>query len=1547
MRIYVQENNNLLKFNLPSKVDGSLLFSFKSSITGLENSINIDSRDNNWVLKSNGNVNIIDSNNNIISEILLSDYMCIPVSVSGIQNYAYIFCLPSIEEHQFCYGFNGLTSILIGKSENNNIIYPQNMMLDQQVLIKFENNNWFISPVANNSDIFIYVNNHRIFAATPIFAGDIIFTNGLRIIWMTKTLIIPMNNNFFRVKNLQILNNLNIMSNKNYTPVSEADNNISLFTENDYLSHTPRIRSVLELEKVSVDPPPQKQDADNDIPVLLSLGSSFTILGMMFINAFNLWDGLSSGEKDVIDFLPQIVMIITMIIGSLLMPILTSRWQKSFAKKREKKRQEKYSEYLQEKEKEIDAKKKKQEQIIIDNNVDLSTCIQILKNRTRFLWNRTIKDDDFLEVRLGIGDRPSLIEVSAPKEKFSLDDDNLLNAVIALGKKYDKLNNVPITVGLKDRIVTSLIMLSKGTNDFINGIMLQLLTFHSPLDLKIVVFTDFSNSYRWNYLKYTSHNWSDDHVTRFYAVTQDDAKSLCQFLDTEYLDRKERKAAKEKESQALNKEKVEEYELYETYYLVVTDNYKGIRNFKFFQDMLESQYNYGFSLLIVDKDMKNIPNECNKFLVIDDNESGMFSDKVNESGTIKFRAEFATNLDMSKIGRLVSNIPVQGKDVESQLPTSLSFLQMYNVGKIEQLNIRNRWKMSDPMSTLSAPIGVHTSGDLFNLDLHERYDGPHGLIAGSTGSGKSEFIITYILSMALNYDPREVQFVLIDYKGGGLAGAFENRDANISIPHLAGTITNLDTAEMNRTLVSIESELKRRQIQFNKVKDETGESTMDIYKYQRLYREGLIDEPVSHLFIISDEFAELKAQQPDFMAQLVSTARIGRSLGVHLILATQKPSGVVNDQIWSNSKFKVCLKVATRSDSMEMLKRPEAASLKEAGRFYLQVGYDEYFDIGQSAWAGEKYVPLERIIKRVDDSIVFVDNIGNVIKRSIEMQKQETVKEDNGDQLTNIVKYLDKISKDDGVIPKKLWLPALEKKIYLNDLIKKYNYSIEKSDQGLHVFAVVGEYDAPAKQEQGLLKINMIEQGNILIYGSSGSGKENFVTTLIYYLTSILSVDDINFYLGDFGSETLKILSKIPHVGDVFVTDEKEKIMNFLQMIDKELERRKKDYSDYGGNYLEYLKLSGKKDSFIVVVLNNYENYLENYPRMVDAFNSFIRDGLKYGISFILTTTQQSSIRLRLAQNFMNKICMKMPNDSDYRDLLGAPRGMVPVENFGRGIISIDGDEIYEFQTADVCEREKRTQFFREYSDYLKQKYKNKEAKKIPVLPDIVYVEDVLFELKDLTCVPIGIEKNSLEVYVYDFLEFKINLIAAKSIKNHIYFIYALLRQMLKINNVKIHVIDALSIYRGNYEGIDLYSNNLEKAFLMAYQNVVNDSKLSEKHIYFILGISEFKKKMVKYTKEFESLFIQVSKCENNSFLFFDDSDSYKEIQLESWYRDNINNTFGIWLGEDIGVQVALGVMSLSVEDRQNVFPCIGYPVYQGNHMVIKYVVDGVDKKDE
>ena len=149
------------------------------------------------------------------------------------------------------------------------------------------------------------------------------------------------------------------------------------------------------------------------------------------------------------------------------------------------------------------------------------------------------------------------------------------------------------------------------------------------------------------------------------------------------------------------------------------------------------------------------------------------------------------------------------------------------VGKIEQLNPLNRWQKNNPITSLAAPVGVDTNRELLKLDLHEKFHGPHGLVAGMTGSGKSEFIITYILSMAINYNLDEVSFVLIDYKGGGLAGAFENKETGIRLPHLAGTITNLDVNDMKRSLESIESELKRRQSILNDARQKVKESTIE------------------------------------------------------------------------------------------------------------------------------------------------------------------------------------------------------------------------------------------------------------------------------------------------------------------------------------------------------------------------------------------------------------------------------------------------------------------------------------------------------------------------------------------------------------------------------------------------------------------------------------------------------------------------------------------------------------------------------------------------
>lgn len=1542
MRLYIQEQKKLIKFNLPSKIDGSLLFSYRGENDTIDNTVNIDSANNQWILKSNGSMNIV-GKDMFIPQVVLSDYCCIPIQILSRNEIVYLFCLPSVEESLLTYNSNASTTITIGSDANNNIIYNQSMMFPQHCLIQKKENLWEISPQTNATNCFIYVNSVRVLTPTKLHAGDVIFINGLRVIWMQDFFEVTINQNMFRTAGLSIFGNKGTINNKEYTEVNETESNIDLYREDEYFSHTPRIRSILETEDISIEAPPSKESKENDMPFLLSIGSSFSMLGMSMMNAYSVVTNIQQGEK-IETQIPAIVTLVTMIFGSMFIPMLTKRWQKKLGIRREKLRQTKYSEYLKNKEEEIQAILKKQASIITENNVSLKECLENLKSKNRNIWNRKIIDDDFLNVRLGFGDRPAFLKIDAPKEKFTLDDDNLYQMVCKVREKYDTLENIPITINLTEEIVTALILYSHFDRSYINALMLQLTTYHSPLDLKIVILTSKSNEEMWNFAKYIPHCWNDERTVRYFSSSQDELKTNLTNLEEEYELRIEKRKEKQAEEKEIKKNQSENYALYEPYYLIITDNFRSMQGHKFIDSLLENEINYGFSILTIENNMKHLPKECQKFININDNESGIFSGKLTESNVIKFKAEYDESINMREVATMLNNIPVQGKDAEHQLPPALSFLEMYNVGKIEQLNIRNRWASSEPMQSLKTPVGVHKNGENFYLDLHEKFDGPHGLIAGSTGSGKSEFIITYILSMAINYDPKEVQFVLIDYKGGGLAGAFENREQGISIPHLAGTITNLDTAEMNRTLVSINSELKRRQKKFNEVREKLGESTMDIYKYQRLFREGVIEEPISHLFIISDEFAELKSQQPEFMNELISTARIGRSLGVHLILATQKPSGVVNDQIWSNSKFKVCLKVQSKADSMEMLKRPEAASIKETGRFYLQVGYDEYFDIGQSAWSGAKYQPAERIIKKIDDSICFVNNCGGTIKRVNDTLKQDKKVQDFGDQLTNIVRYLNQISQADGFKIQKLWLPALSKVMNLSDVMQKYSYNdVENS-----LTAVVGEYDAPKNQNQGILTVDMLNTGNILIYGNPGAGKDNLISTIIYSLSTHCSPKKVNIYVGDFGAETLKMFQHFPQVGDVFVTEEKNKLDSLLKMLSKEVERRKKEYSDYGGNYVEYCKLSGKEEPVIIVALNNYENFVETYSRNQDDFVQYFRDGYKYGINFIVSTSVSSVIRSRVSQNFQIKICLNMPDSNSYRDLLGSPKGLIPTDNYGRGIIAIENNEPVEFQTANISSREDRTKFLKDMAQQLSIKYNNLKAKGIPVLPETVYVENVIYELKGIDCVPIGIEKNSLEVYVYNFMENKINIIAAKSMKNHIYFVYALIKQMITLKNIKIHIIDLMGIYREKYEGVINHKDDVEKGFIEAYNNVQHDQEQKETNVYFFLGISEIREKLKdKYEQYFETLFSVVNKCKNNTFIFLDNAEGYKKLQVENWYKNNITNTYGIWLGEDVGVQVALGIMSLSIEDKRNTFPCIGYPVYKGNHMIIKYVVDGVERKDE
>lgn len=1537
MKLLIIADNKITQFALPEKIEESTLFTFVSA-NEVESQLTIEAENNHWFLKSNGSVDLVENNMTVLQKPL-EEYSLYTLFITSERKYIKLVAMPSIEQETYLLNTTIIQNISIGSDSANNIIFKNQTVPSQLAIIQYTNGGWNVKSIDSKNPI--YVNDEAIITS-QLRMGDVIFYNGLKIIWMQNFLKINNPGKQIGVNGMQAYQLSSNYDNTKFDAVSPENMNITQYQEEDYFQPLPRLTNGLQEDTITIDPPPENQQ-HKELPLYLTIGTSLTMSMMsivMLVNAF-------TNKTSTISLVTSCLMSVTMLASSLVFPRLTANYNKKQAIKREELRQTKYTQYLNEKFTEIQNIIKKQEQTLNDNYPSILECNKIIlsKNKSHVnFWSRDVKDEDFITVRLGMGNAPAKIQVKAPEKHFRLEDDNLLENVYKGVERYKELTNVPVLLDLKKYTMIGLFSDNTYRNQYIDGLLLQLIATQSPANMKIVVLTNKNHEKRWNFIKFLPHTWSNDKSTCFFATSTEEINEISNFLDGEFKIRKKSIGKKtddpnkkNQETEVAEEKEEDPYKNFAPYYIIINDDFKSVKNTTILDDMLKISDNLGFTFLFVARSMRYLPSECQAFVDVGEKSGHLLEKRDEEKEVIPekycvFSNEYDLNLDMRKVSMILANIPIATSGGIDELPNVLPMLEMFGVSKIEQLNIMNRWKTNNPISSLAAPVGVHKNGDLFKLDLHEKFHGPHGLVAGMTGSGKSEFIITYILSMAINYHPYEVQFVLIDYKGGGLAGAFENKETGVKLPHLIGSITNLDTSEMNRSLVSIESELKRRQKVFNQVKDKTGESTIDIYKYQKLYREGVVKEPMAHLFIISDEFAELKSQQPDFMNELVSTARIGRSLGVHLILATQKPAGVVNDQIWSNSKFKVCLKVQDKSDSMEMLKRPEAASIKETGRFYLQVGYNDLFDIGQSAWSGAKYVPSDIVLKKTDTSISFVNNIGSITK-SINDVVQSENKKDLGDQLTNIVKYIYDLGKKENIETKKLWLDSLPAEIFINELRKKYDY---KPTAGL-INPVIGEYDLPSKQSQGLLNLDLSHEGNTLIYGQSGSGKENLLSTILFSIASENTPADVNIYIIDLGAETLQMFKKMPHVGGVLGMDDMLKIIDLFTMIDDEMTRRKELFSDYGGSFTTYNESNTNKEPLILIIINGYDNFNESFSRIEDGIQGFIRDGAKYGITFIVTAITTTAVRGRMIQYFNNKIVMQMPDSYAYRDILGAPRGFSIAKIFGRGAIKHEGD-ICEFQSAYIYDRKLINEVVRKSTEELNKIY-TVHARTIPTIPDVVNVNEFLNTQLQLAALPIGYSMNTKMVYKFDFLENHFLPILFSSIKKGLPFIRSIVAEIKKVQQTTIKVIDMAGILQTPLNDVPIVNSNFDNEIINIKSEI--DSNLDMTQIYFVIGMGNIRNVLNTTSIEIiNNLMMSTAKSGKTYFIIADNYQGYKQLQLEQWFQIVVNPSYGIWIGEGFDNQTSIRINNLTPQERQNKYPYMAVSVVNGQHEFIKYVTD-------
>lgn len=764
----------------------------------------------------------------------------------------------------------------------------------------------------------LFVNAERVTGSRRLSYGDLINVFGLSLVYLGDALAVEGAVEPLRVQRL-----------KPYIaePAAPSEQEESLFT----IRRSPRYLPKMAEDTVKIEAPPEQKEQDRQ-PAILTIGPSLTmVLPMLLGTLLTVYASSASGAAMGVYMYSGLVMAVGSAALGAFWAVMNIRSAKKQLREDRMRRFEVYGEYLIACTNQVKERYQRNTGILRELYPDAASCCGYNETEAR-LWTRNRGHADFLKHRLGIGDEPFQVKIEVPPERFTMVNDTMADKAKLVKESYAMLKDVPVCADLGRKLVGIIGGDGKtGCYPIVHDLVAQLAANNCYTDVKLAFVYDKktrSDEENWEFTRWLPHVWSEDKRARYVADTAADATDV--FYEIAKVLR-ERAEVDRPDAPAF----------FPHYVIFIED--ASVLEGELIASYLLSPRNLGVTAVLLAESYEDLPNACEYIIENTKQFQGVYevTDAVEDRRKVAFDKVGAAEIEA--FARRLSRIRVVENESGGELPASLSFFDMYGVHSLQALDVETRWRKNRTYDNIKGLLGQKAGGAACYLDVHEKYHGPHGLIAGTTGSGKSETLQTYMLSLAVNYSPDDVGFFVIDYKGGGMANLFSD------LPHLIGQISNLSGNQVHRAMISIKSENLRRQRVFNE------HGVNNINNYTRLYKNGEAAMPVPHMFIIIDEFAELKREEPEFMKELISVAQVGRSLGVHLILATQKPSGTVDDNIWSNSKFRLCLRVQDQQDSKDMLHRPDAAYITQAGRCYLQVGNDEIFELFQSGWSGAAY----------------------------------------------------------------------------------------------------------------------------------------------------------------------------------------------------------------------------------------------------------------------------------------------------------------------------------------------------------------------------------------------------------------------------------------------------------------------------------------------------------------------------------------------------------------------------------------------------------------
>ena len=802
---------------------------------------------------------------------------------------------------------------------------------------------------------------------------------------------------------------------------------------------------------------------------------------------------------------------------------------------------------------------------------------------------------------------------------------------------------VPISFDAADAGTVGLAGPRAATLALARAVLVQAAVLHGPRDLHILVLTGQDTIEDWAWVAWLPHlippdpSWGCRLMVGAGRTQVEDRLAVLRRL----IDERQETARNQLRAGPPHSARV----------LVVLDGARNMRALEGVTDVLRRGPHAGVLALCLDDHETSLPEEC-RVTVAAANATGTRVtvrrrglDPVDDVVADGMTAEVA-----EEVARALAPIRDAGRGLAGMtgdLPRSVRLLDLMGFDEPTQADVVQAWRAPGAGRSTEAVLGIGPKGR-FVVDL--RRDGPHGLVAGTTGAGKSELLQSMVASLALVNRPDALAFVLVDYKGGS---AFkECRD----LPHCVGLITDLDGHLAGRALASLTAELKRREGILAQL------GAANIEEYWAMTADGGT-AALPRLAIVVDEFATLVDEVPEFVQGVVGIGMRGRSLGVHVVLATQRPAGVVSAELRANVNLRLCLRVANAQESSDVIDLPDAARITRdtPGRAYALTGYRD-LTLFQTARVGVPRPAAPRGTARLPVIVEGMALAADGVRRG-----EEEVGETDTSTPTDLSVLVDAMAaaaSAEGIgRPPSPWLPPLPELVSI-DALEDPRGGAEQSERG-RLRAVIGLIDRPEAQAQAPFVVDLQTSGSLLVIGAVRSGRSTALRTIAVGLVTNRSPGDLHLYGIDCGNRALDALAQLPHCGAVVSSDDPERLARLVDLLTSLVRQRSQ---------------TGEVNPAVVVLIDRFEAFVARYAerdggRLVEGVDRLVREGTAVGITFVISG-DRTAFTTRLASAVESRLVLRQADRSDY-GMLGLDVRRVPghMPN-GRALWAQTGHEV-------------------------------------------------------------------------------------------------------------------------------------------------------------------------------------------------------------------------------------------------------------------------------